>query len=275
MSYFAPARAIAGLAAASTAALIVSSAFAQQPPAPATPRATTPARPPAAAPVRPAAPAPVQPVQPAPGAPPAQGAGAANPQAQQMIYTQWIKLCVLPDGTPADPKDAAAKAKQVCHTSIEARLESGVGLLALAIIDPPPEAQQKEKILRVHFPTGMHLQHGTRMIIDQATPQQAPYVTCYANVCLSQYAVDADTLGKLKKGQVAYVQGILATGAALSVPVPLTEFAKVFDGPPTDPKAMEDQKKKMEDELKRKGEELQKKALEARQKLEQGGTKPQ
>jgi len=53
--------------------------------------------------------------------------------------------------------------------------------------------------------------------------------------------------------------------------VPLTEFAKAFDGAPTDPKVLEERQKKLEDELKKKGEELQKKANEARQKLEQGG----
>ena len=44
--------------------------------------------------------------------------------------------------------------------------------------------------------------------------------------------------------------------------LPLTDFAKAYDGPPTDPKVFEEQQKKLQDEL-------QRRADEARQKLEQ------
>ena len=47
----------------------------------------------------------------------------------------------------------------------------------------------------------------------------------------------------------------------ISLPLPLNDFAKAYDGPPTDPKAFEEQQRKLQ-------EELQKKAEEARKKLE-------
>jgi hypothetical protein len=43
--------------------------------------------------------------------------------------------------------------------------------------------------------------------------------------------------------------------------VPLQDFAKAYDGPPTDPKKFEEQQKQLQDEL-------QKRAEEARKKLE-------
>ena len=47
--------------------------------------------------------------------------------------------------------------------------------------------------------------------------------------------------------------------------LPLADFGKAYDGPPTDPKVFEEQQKKLQDEL-------QKRADEARKKLEsQGG----
>ena len=47
----------------------------------------------------------------------------------------------------------------------------------------------------------------------------------------------------------------------ISLPLPLNDFAKAYDGPPTDPKVFEEQQRKLQ-------EELQKKADEARKKLE-------
>jgi hypothetical protein len=57
------------------------------------------------------------------------------------------------------------------------------------------------------------------------------------------------------------VQAINMQGTPVSLPMPLTDFAKAYDGPPTDPKAFEEQQRKLQ-------EELQKKAEEARKKLE-------
>jgi invasion protein IalB len=261
------ARALAAIATTSIAALLISSASAQQPPAGSKP---APARP-GAKPQQPA-PQPAAPAQPQPEQPDQPGT-AANAPLPQLIYSQWVKFCVGPDGQPADQKNAEVKAKQVCLTGIDGRLESGQPVVAVVAIDPPADGK---KILRITLPIGMQLQHGTRVIIDQAQPLTAPYVTCFANGCISDYELSVDTLGKVKKGKSAVVQGINYTGSALSVPIPLTEFAKAFEGAPTDPKVLEERQKKLEEELKKKGEELQKKANEARQKLEQSGApKPQ
>jgi len=275
--WIASARPVArAVAAASIAgAVMMSSALAQQSQAPTTPRPSTPA--PARPAARPAQPAPqaqpAQPVQPTQPGQPGQQADQGSAPLPQLIYSQWVKFCVSPEGGTPDPKDAAAKAKQVCLTGIDGRMESGMPVVAVVAIEPPADGK---KILRVTLPIGMQLQHGTRLIVDQAQPLTAPYVTCFTNGCIADYDLSTDTLGKFKSGKSAVVQGINYTGSAISVPVPLAEFAKTFDGPPTDPKVLEERQKKLEDELKRKGEELQKKADEARQKLEQGGqAKPQ
>ena len=73
-------------------------------------------------------------------------------------------------------------------------------------------------------------------------------------------------IGKMKKGQGLVVQAINSTGQPISLPLPLADFAKAYDGPPTDPKVFEEQQQKLQ-------EELQRRADEARKKLEsqQGG----
>jgi invasion protein IalB len=233
-----------------TAALLASSAQAQTPaPAPAAPKAKA-AAPKAAQKGAPAAPAPA-----AQAAPPAAGAPAAGAQPAdqqvQLIYAPWTKFCL---------KGQDANAKQVCFTGKDGRIESGQPVIAAVIIEPEGETK---KILRVTLPLGMQLVHGTRVIIDNNPPAQSPYVICFANGCMSDYDVTPEMLTNLKKGQNLVVQAINSNGAPLTLPLPLAEFAKAYDGPPTDPKVFEETQKKLQ-------EELQKRAEEARKKLEAG-----
>jgi invasion protein IalB len=183
--------------------------------------------------------------------PNAEHAPAAAPADQQvqLIYAPWTKFCL---------KGQDAKAKQVCFTGKDGRIESGQPVIAAVIIEPEGEPK---KILRVTLPLGMQLVHGTRIIIDNNPPQQSPYVICFANGCMSDYELTPEMLAHLKKGQNLIVQAINSNGAPLTLPLPLAEFAKAYDGPPTDPKVFEETQKKLQ-------EELQKRAAEARAKLE-------
>ena len=164
---------------------------------------------------------------------------------------------ILPEGTQ-DPN-----AKQVCFTGKDARIESGMPVVAAVLIEPEGEPK---KILRVTLPLGMQLVHGTRVIVDQNQPMTAPYVICFTNGCMADYEATADLIAKMKKGQGLVVQAINSTGQPISLVLPLGDFAKAYDGPPTDPKVFEEQQKKLQ-------EELQRRADEARKKLEsqQGG----
>jgi invasion protein IalB len=241
---FRPARATrlaaTALATAGTFTLAISvTALAQDTTTP-RPKAQTPSKKPAA-PAQPSAPA----------QPPANEQSAAPAQPQyQLIYSPWTKIC------NKDQQQAAAK--EVCLIMKEARLE--VGPFAGSAILVEPEGEPK-KILRVILPLGMQIQQGTRVFIDQGTPTQRPYVICVPNGCMSDYEADADMVGKLKKGQGLTIQAINAVGQLFTVQLPLADFAKAYDGPPTDPKEVEERQKKLQ-------EQLQKAAEEARKRLE-------
>ncbi|MBC7584585.1 MAG: invasion associated locus B family protein [Tardiphaga sp.] len=228
-------------ATALTATVPAPDAFAQAP-APGAPPATAPKAAPKVAPKAAPKGAPAPAAQ-APAAP-------ATPEQQvQLIYAPWTKFCL---------KGQDANAKQVCFTGKDGRIESGQPVIAAVIIEPEGEPK---KILRVTLPLGMQLVHGTRVIIDANAPAQSPYVICFANGCMSDYEVTPELLANLKKGQNLIVQAINSNGAPLTLPLPLAEFAKAYDGPPTDPKVFEETQKKLQ-------EELQKRAAEARAKLE-------
>ena len=217
------------------AALLVAAPALAQAPGPA-PAQKQPAKP--AAPKAPAA-------APAPAAPAQQQAAQEQPQ---LMYSPWMKVC----GKGPDTNN-----KQVCVITKDGRLENGMPVAIVQLFEPEGDA----KVLRVTVPLGMQLQHGTRIVLDQEQPMQSPYKICFPVGCMSDYPVDDAMLAKMKKGQAITIQAINMQGTPISLPMPLTDFAKAYDGPATDPKAFEEQQRKLQ-------EELQKKADEARKKLE-------
>jgi invasion protein IalB len=239
---FGPARSDARLATVLTSLLAValaSHAFAQAPLSP-QPRSAqaTPKAPPAA-----------PKAQPQPKPPEAQQP-AAEAQMPQLIFSPWTKFCL---------KGQEANAQQVCFTGKDGRVESGMPVIAAVLIEP--EGPDAKKVLRVTLPLGMMLTQGTRVIVDQGQPMNAPYVICFTNGCMADYEASGELIGKLKKGQGLAVQGMNSNGQVITLVLPLNDFGKAYDGPPTDPKVFEEQQKKLQDDL-------QKRAEEARKKLE-------
>ena len=224
--------AVFGLAAA---ALFAAPALAQQP-------AKKPA--PAAKP----APAPAQPQQPA-QAPQASLRRQAAQGQPQLMYSPWVKVC----GKGQDTNN-----KQVCVLTKDGRLENGMPVAVVQLFEP----EGQPKMMRVTVPLGMQIQHGTRLIIDQSAPVSEPYKICFPIGCVSDYPVTDDMIKQMKKGTTLTLQAINMQGTPISLPLPLNDFAKAYDGPATDPKVFEEQQQKLQSEL-------QKKAEEARKKLEQ------
>jgi invasion protein IalB len=171
----------------------------------------------------------------------------AQPEAPQLIFSPWTKFCL---------KGQEATAKQVCFTGKDGRVESGQPVVAAVLIEP--EGEQR-KILRVTLPLGMSLQPGTRVIIDQGQPMTGPYVICFNNGCMADYEASDALILTMKKGQGLVVQGINGAGQAISLVLPLNDFAKAYDGPPTDPKVFEEQQKRLQEDLQRRAEEARKK----------------
>ena len=147
-----------------------------------------------------------------------------QPEAPQLIFSPWTKIC---------PKGQDGNAKQVCFTGKDGRVETGQPVVAAVLIEPEGEPR---KILRITLPLGMSLQQGTRAIIDQGQPMTAPYVICFINGCMADYEASQALIDTMKKGKGLVIQGINGANQPISLVLPLNDFAKAYDGPPTDPK---------------------------------------
>jgi invasion protein IalB len=181
------------------------------------------------------------PPNPAPAVTPAQTGAAPT----QLIYSSWSKACM---------KGQEPNAQQICFTGKEGFIGSGMLVIAAALIEAQGTAK---KILRVTLPLGMQLAPGTRAVVDQGQPMNAPYVICFPNGCIADYEASDELVGKMKKGQGLMVQGVDGQGQQVNLGLPLSEFAKAYDGPATD-----------QNELQKRQQEMQKRLEDARKKWE-------
>jgi invasion protein IalB len=163
----------------------------------------------------------------APATPP----GQQPPGAPQLTYLPWTKVC---------QKRPEANAKQICFIGKDGRIESGQPVVAAVLIEPEGEPR---KTLRVTLPLGMSLQPGTRVIVDSGQPMTGPYVICFPTGCMADYEASNELISKMKTGQNLNVQGVNGSGQPISLALPLADFAKAYDGPATDIKDLEQQKK--------------------------------
>ncbi|HKE42553.1 MAG TPA: invasion associated locus B family protein [Casimicrobiaceae bacterium] len=167
-----------------------------------------------------------------PPVPPAQAAPAdtvQNGQRQvQLIFSPWRRYCAK----GLTEQSSEMRTKEVCFTASDGHLTSGQKLVIALLIESEGD---DTKLLRVTLPLGVALVPGARIVIDEQQAMTAPYVVCLSkNGCMADYKADADLIEKLKKGRTLAIQAF-DKGRLMSFTLPLTGFAKAYDGPPSDP----------------------------------------
>ena len=229
------------LAAAGLASLLLlagTSAFAQaKKPAPA-PAAPAPAQP-----------APAQPAQDqrAPAQSPQQG-----PVKIDLVPTQndWTKVC---------GHDPAAN-KDICYTTCDFSAKAGEPpVLALAIYDIKGD---ETRIVRLLVPVGLMLRPGFRFAIDKGAELEGSFEICFPNGCFAESKVKGATIDQIKKGSILSVRVKNQVNNEITFDIPVAGFGRAFDGPPIDPKVLEEQQKKLQEELQKRAED-ERKRLEA------------
>jgi len=206
---------------------------------------TAPAQKPAAQPAKPAAPAPGQPAQ-------QQNAGPTVVQVKaEPSQPEWTKVCGKDQNTNTE----------ICYTTRDFVSDQGQPVLALAVYDV--KGQQPQKVVRFVMPLGLLLQPGLRFAVDQGQATPGRYVMCLPNGCFAEAQVKDDFIAAIKKGSNLNVSVQNQMGREITFAVPAAGFGKAFDGPPIDPKVLEEQQKKLQEELQKKSEEMRQRMLQS------------
>jgi invasion protein IalB len=208
---------VRAFAVVAAAAVLMSQAFAQQPPAPK-----------------------AQPKAPVPKTQPKEQPQAQQQEQPKLNFSPWTKVC---------PKGQEANAKAICLTGRDGVVETGIPVVAAVLIEPEGEPR---KTLRVTLPLGMALQPGTRVVIDEGQPMTAPYVICAGNGCMADYEASNELIANMKKGKGLSIQGVNGAGNVIALVLPLDNFGRVHEGPATDPKQFEEMQRKRFEEFQKK-----------------------
>jgi invasion protein IalB len=195
-----------------------------------------------------------------PAAPGTPGQAAPTPPSKVDLVSpepQWAKFCAK---QPANGKEACATMRDFSTSADQPPM------ISINVFDVAGEERRKLRLLML--PIGMMLKPGFRVIIDKNEPLDGKYDMCFQNACSAEIDIGAKTLEALKKGQnmavVMRVPGGDLSGRELTFNIPLKEFGSAFDGKPTDPKVLEQQRQALQQQLQKKAEE-QRKLLEQQQ----------
>jgi invasion protein IalB len=164
----------------------------------------------------------------------APGEAAQNGEQVQLISSPWSRYCAK----GLTEQSSEISSKEICFTASDGHLTSGQKFVIALLIEPE---ESDAKLLRVTLPLGVALVPGARIVIDEKEAMTAPFVVCLSkNGCMADYKADADLIEKLKNGQTLAIQAF-EKGKPISFTLPLTGFAKAYDGPASDPSGLNEQ----------------------------------
>jgi invasion protein IalB len=167
---------------------------------------------------------------------------AQNGQQVQLISSPWTRYCAK----GLAEQSSEIRTKEVCFTASDGHLPSGEKLVIALLIEPEGS---DTKLLRLTLPLGVALVPGARIVIDEKEAMTAPFIVCLPkNGCMADYKADTDLIEKLKKGQSLAIQAF-EKGKPISFTLPLTGFAKAYNGPASDPTGLNQPQEGLPNEL--------------------------
>ena len=173
-------------------------------------------------------------------------------------------------------KNDQTQNKEICLINHEG-LEPNTGMVLIAAAVRKVEGEEKQQLL-VRVPTAYALvmPAGVQIKIDEQEPIQLQYAICFPTSCQVQIELTKEMLDSMRKGKQMVVAAMNIQQKTMGFPVPLSGFAKAYDGPPVDSVKYEESRRQLMEMFKKRQQELAAKAAEAEQKkeAEQTGAAP-
>jgi invasion protein IalB len=194
------------------------------------------------------------------------GADAALAQATKPAPTGPVKLDLVglqPQWMKQCSKDPSGK--EVCLT----QREFG------QVVDQPPtliiavyQLADEHRFARFVLPLGFLLSPGFRLLPEKGEPIPGRFAFCLPQGCFAEAELGGSAINALKKSATASVVVRNQANTEVTFNFPMRDFAAAYDGPPMDPKVIEQQNQELQ-------KQLEEKARQQREQLEkQSGVQP-
>lgn len=198
------------------------------------------------------------PKAPAAGAP--AGATAAAP-AGGTTDDAWVKLCMRNDQTAN---------KEICLINHEG-LEPNTGMVLIAAAVRKVEGEDKQQLLiRVPTAYALVIPPGVQLKIDEGQPIQLQYAICFPTSCQVQLELTKELMDSMRQGKQMVVAAMNIQQKTMGFPVPLTGFAKAYDGAPVDSAKYEESRRQLMEVFRKRQADLAAKAAEAEKNKQAG-----
>lgn len=139
--------------------------------------------------------------------------------ARDVKYGNWQKFCFKPAGT-----------MMVCRTSISGTWETGQAAIRVDLIEREGDSAAR---LQIFLPVGLYLQAGVKLTVDQGNAYKLPYVWCLTNTCIAADLADPTAIREMETGRTLSLEVANSNILAITISVPLEQFAAVRQGAPT------------------------------------------
>lgn len=152
--------------------------------------------------------------------------GCVSASAQQAPSADdWVKIC------RTDEKQK----KEFCKTSFDLRTDGGQFLASMAVVEASGEAR---KIIELIMPTGLLLQPGVKIQVDQNKAEDGKYGMCAADGCVAQLVSTDAFVGQMKKGTTLTVTAQGQNASPVEFAFPLATFKTSIEGKAIDEAAL-------------------------------------
>ena len=202
------------------------------------------------------------PKAPAAGAPAgAAGAPTAAAPAAGTSDDAWVKLCMRNEQTAN---------KEICLINHEG-LEPNTGMVLIAAAVRKVEGEDKQQLLiRVPTAYALVMPAGVQVKIDEEQPIQLQYAICFPTSCQVQLELTKELMDSMRQGKQMVVAAMNIQQKTMGFPVPLSGFAKAYDGAPVDSAKYEESRRQLMEVFRKRQADLAAKAAEAEKNKQAG-----
>lgn len=197
---------------------------------------------------------------------PAAGAPAGGaPAAAAATEDAWVKLCM---------KNEQTANKEICLVNHEG-LEPNTGMVLIAAAVRKVEGEEKQQLLiRVPTAYALVMPPGVQLKIDEEQPIQLQYAICFPTSCQVQLELTKELMDSMRKGKQMVVAAMNIQQKTMGFPVPLSGFAKAYDGAPVDSVKYEESRRQLMEMFRKRQADLAAKAAEAEKNKQAGPGAP-